>query len=452
MELTPDFNLTINGNVVPKDRVISINATCAAGIVLDHCEFELDDFDDSLSVPKTEAKVIVELGYKETGLRKVGVYFIKGFSIEGGRRSIHITANAAPKIMYSQETQGNPVNFEEKIAEMGKELDFKTSVSELFNKKDLDGQVQFSESDLNYAVRWLQKYGGLIKLENEHLMAVSAGSGKSTSGKALPIKVIKLSDVESYAWEVRDIENFGAGGTSGKAKKLPTAVRATWYDEKTGDFLVKHAGDGKNEVELETIYATKEEAKAAAEKALVQGIGDSGSGGKVSGVRAIWLNKETGEYLVEHAGDGKNEKELDGVFKTKEEAKAAAEKALAQGLLGKSSKKKSSTSVIANWFDKDSGEYKQEKAGDGDHVIMLKEIFGTKEDARAAALATLNKTVRFRRTLKFTTSGRTDLFSECPITLLGFPPKIPADWMIARVDHKMDSNGFSTSVECVARG
>ncbi len=77
MELTPDFSISINGsNTFPKERVISIRTTDETGIVSDSCEIELDDFDRALQFPNTEAKVEVSLGYKETGLTKIGTYFV----------------------------------------------------------------------------------------------------------------------------------------------------------------------------------------------------------------------------------------------------------------------------------------------------------------------------------------------------------------------------------------
>ena len=63
MELTPDFSIVINGDTAfPKDRVISIRTTDEAGIVSDSCEIGLDDFDDAIQMPNTEAKVEIAPG------------------------------------------------------------------------------------------------------------------------------------------------------------------------------------------------------------------------------------------------------------------------------------------------------------------------------------------------------------------------------------------------------
>ena len=130
MELTPDFSISINGSsTFPKERVLLIRTTDQAGIVSDSCEFELDDFDGALRFPNTEAKVIIFLGYKETGLTKIGTYFVKEISIDGARHIVHIQCNAASKIMRSQKTKTNEGTIEDKIQEMGTEFDFDSEIS-----------------------------------------------------------------------------------------------------------------------------------------------------------------------------------------------------------------------------------------------------------------------------------------------------------------------------------
>ena len=86
------------------------------GIVSDLCEFELDDFDGVLQFPNTEAKVVVSLGYKETGLTKIGTYFVREISIDGARHVVRIQCNAASKAMRSQKTKTNEGTIEDKIS------------------------------------------------------------------------------------------------------------------------------------------------------------------------------------------------------------------------------------------------------------------------------------------------------------------------------------------------
>lgn len=91
MELTPAFSIVINGQSnFPSDRVISIKSSDQEGVVSDSCEFEIDDFDNAITMPNTEAKFELLLGYKETGLTKIGTYYVKEIILDGARRVVKI--------------------------------------------------------------------------------------------------------------------------------------------------------------------------------------------------------------------------------------------------------------------------------------------------------------------------------------------------------------------------
>jgi phage protein D len=92
----PDFSVVINGSTeIPRERVVSIKTVDEAGIISDSCEIELDDFDDALQLPKTEAVIAVSLGHKETELTKIGSYYVKEIAIDGVRKIMKIRATAA---------------------------------------------------------------------------------------------------------------------------------------------------------------------------------------------------------------------------------------------------------------------------------------------------------------------------------------------------------------------
>ena len=180
MELTPDFSISINGNFAfSKEQVILIRTTDEAGIVSDSCKIELDDFDNALQFPNTEAKVVVFLGYKETGLTKIGTYFVREISVDEARHVVRIQCNAAPKAMRSQKTKTNEITIENKLQEMGVEFDFDPEISDDLKGVDLTDHLQFAESDMNYITRMSQKIGAVAKPVDGHLIVANEGSGKS---------------------------------------------------------------------------------------------------------------------------------------------------------------------------------------------------------------------------------------------------------------------------------
>ena len=320
MELTPDFSISINGSEnFPKDRVLSIRTTDEAGIVSDSCEIELDDFDGALLFPNTEAKVVVSLGYKETGLTKIGTYFVREIAIDGARHVVKIQGNATPKSMRSQKTRSNESQLSEFAQATAEYSEFDLAIADDFDDIDLTSMPQFAESDLNYLTRISRKIGAVAKPVDGHLVVARDNAGRSVSGEALPTKYLEASDVVGYTCNFKETES--EGGATG------------------------------------TIYA--------------------------------------------------------------------------------------------NWYDKDAGEYHLVQAGAGSPETELNEIFKDEKSALVACQAKFKRVTKSNKTLRFSVAGRTDLFAESPLVLRSFPPKIPTNWIILRVEHSLSSSGFVTNVDCV---
>ena len=254
MELTPDFSISINGQSnFPKDRVISIRTTDQAGFVSDSCEIELDDFDNALQFPNTEAKVTISIGYQEKGLTKIGTYYVKEITFDGARRTIKIVANALPKSMRSQKTKTNDVKLNDYMASIDSELD--SELSEDFEDIDLSDNPQFGESDINYLTRIANKVDAVAKPADDHLIFAEDMTGKSVSGKQLPTKYIDASEVATYSCNFKETET----GTN----RATGTIYANWYDKKTGEYNLVHAGSGDPETELNEIFSSEKDALAA---------------------------------------------------------------------------------------------------------------------------------------------------------------------------------------------
>ncbi len=254
MELTPDFSILINDSEdIPKERITSIKTHDEAGIISDSCEFEFDDFDDALSFPNTEAKVEVFLGYKETGLTKIGTYFVKEIFVDGARRSVRIKANAASKAMRSQKTKTNEGSLGEFLQASSEELEFNSAIADNFFEVDLSDTPQFAESDISYLTRISQKIGAVVKPSDGHLIMADDASGKSISGQQLPTKYIDATDVASYSCSFKETESGGGSGT----------VYANWYDKNSGEYHLVHIGSGDPETELNEIFKDEKSALAA---------------------------------------------------------------------------------------------------------------------------------------------------------------------------------------------
>lgn len=259
MELTPDFSVIINGsNTFPKDRVLSIKTNDQSGIVSDSCEIELDDFDGALQMPNTEAKIVVSLGYKETGLTQIGTYFVKEISIDGAQKTVRISANAAPKSMRSQSSKTNSGRLKNLVNEMSNNFNLESAFDDSLDEIDLENHPQFAESDMSYLTRLAHTRSAVAKPVDGHLLVSKDMSAKSVSGKELPTKYIDATDVSNYSCSFKETESNGGTGS----------VSADWYDAKNAQYITVTAGNGEPVTQLKECFASESDAMTAANAAL----------------------------------------------------------------------------------------------------------------------------------------------------------------------------------------
>lgn len=259
MELTPDFSVIINGsNAFPKDRVLSIKTNDQAGIVSDSCEIELDDFDDALQMPNTEAKFVVSLGYKETGLTQIGTYFVKEISIDGAQKTVKISANAAPKSMRTQNTKTNTGGLKNLVNETAGNFDLEAAFDDELEDVNLENHPQFGESDMSYLTRLGHMRSAVTKPVDGHLVFKSDTNGKSVTGVQLPTKYIDAADVSNYSCSFKETESDGGSGT----------VSADWYDTKKAQYVTVSVGSGEPITQLKECFRSENDALAAANAAL----------------------------------------------------------------------------------------------------------------------------------------------------------------------------------------
>jgi phage protein D len=314
----PDFSVVINENEIGKERVVSIRTVDESGIMSDSCEIELDDYDGALTMPNTEAKIAISLGYRGSALTKIGSYYVKEIDIDGARKTLKIKANAASKAMRSQKSKSHEGTMSDLIPEMADEFGVDAAVSDEVEELDLEDHPQFAESDMNYMTRLSQKVGAVAKPTDGHLVFADDMSAKSISGKNLPTKYVDVTELGEYSCSFKETESDGgAAGT-----------------------------------------------------------------------------------------------------------------------------------VYADWYDKENADYKIVSVGSGNPWVELDEIFPSEAAALAAAQAKFKRVVKSSKTFRFTVGGRPDFFAESPIVLTGLSAKIPANWIILRVEHSLSSSGFTTSVDC----
>lgn len=270
MGLEPNFSISINGMAISeelKKRVISLKVSDEAGIQSDSCSIELDDYDDALPLPRTEAIITISMGYKETGLRELGRYYTKEITLNGGRRTMQISGHAVSKAMMSEKDKSRNENtLGETVSSMAAEYGLEEAVDSEYADEELT-DAQIGESDISYLTRKAVDLGAVNKPTNDKLLFANDMSGAAVSGKNLETITINLSDVSDYSCSLRDSE--GGGETKGNVG----TVYAEWQDKRTGEIKIVHTGSGLPEKKLPQRFSSEKEAISACigkEKRLVK--------------------------------------------------------------------------------------------------------------------------------------------------------------------------------------
>ena len=83
----------------------------------------------------------------------------------------------------------------------------------------------------------------------------------------------------------------------------------------------------------------------------------------------------------------------------------------------------------------------------------LRHTYASRTNAQRAARAELDRIQRGLATFSITLAhGRAELFPEVPITVQGFKPEIDAtNWLIVRATHRIDGQGFVTTLDLEMR-
>lgn len=78
--------------------------------------------------------------------------------------------------------------------------------------------------------------------------------------------------------------------------------------------------------------------------------------------------------------------------------------------------------------------------------------FATAEEAIAAAASMLDQFQRGAQEMSFNLPGNPNIFAEATISVSGFHPRLDGPWLVKRVEHRIESGGYTSSVSCELPG
>ncbi|ADW72335.1 MULTISPECIES: contractile injection system protein, VgrG/Pvc8 family [Rahnella] len=279
--ITPAFTLTIKNKVLEENisaRIISLSVTDNSGFTADTLNLTFDDSDGQLQMPVRGTVLHLHLGWSKQALYDCGYFTVDTVTHSGSPDKIGVVARSADfrgsfdnKISqsYDDYTLGAIV----RIISSRNKLDLPVIPQELDSVK-IPHIDQTSETDSYFLTRLAQRYGAQVTVKNGAILFFKAGTGRTSSGQAIPWKTIVRSDGDNHNYQMVD-------------KKAYDGVKAQWHDLKTAttsNVALKRspaegkeaqpasyiAGSGTNVLELGKIFPDEETAKRAADSVFNQ--------------------------------------------------------------------------------------------------------------------------------------------------------------------------------------
>lgn len=103
--------------------------------------------------------------------------------------------------------------------------------------------------------------------------------------------------------------------------------------------------------------------------------------------------------------------------------------------------------VVAYYRDLAQSKRQEVKVGSGDPVKRLRHAYPNADTAKKAAQAELDKRERGETTFSATLVGRPDLAAEGKLVLEGFRDGVAGTWLLAKVEHVLDEQGYRCNIE-----
>jgi phage protein D len=263
--MNPQFKIIADGvNITQqiKQRLLSLRTTDEAGLKSDTFSMDLDDRDGKLELPRHGAKLSVSLGYEQTGLTKVGDYFVDETTVSGWPQTMTLSAKAADltgsesgDIKSSQTRSFDNINFGDLVTTIASESGMVGKISDTLKSILFTHLDQTEESNLHLLTRLAEQHNGVAKVTNDLLIVAKALEAKSMGGANLQTIIVNKVQVSDYRASITDRDAYAS-------------VTATWYDKKTAKLYTVSTSTAKPAFIIRHNYESEEKAIEAAKAKL----------------------------------------------------------------------------------------------------------------------------------------------------------------------------------------
>lgn len=228
--MTPIFQVILNDNDdmtgYIQESLYNLSVTDSIEERSDSCQIVLTDTRQRLSVPEKGGKITVFMGYINTGLQKMGDFFITGVTLSGPPDLLSINADSANLINIlktPKQRNWNGRTLGAIVETIAKESRSEACVQADLHNYFFDTLSQDNESDHQFLRRVALMIGAIYKPNGRKLAMITRDSRKSVTGQ--PLNPVILSFNNLISWDYRQTD-----------KAFFDAVRTWWHDEWAGQY------------------------------------------------------------------------------------------------------------------------------------------------------------------------------------------------------------------------
>ena len=261
--MTPYYQILADQSDVTatlRERLLSLTITDEVGYQSDSVEIELDDRGGKIKLPRRGVKLDVRIGFKESGLDKMGLFIVDEVEVKGPPASLTVRARSADlrDELKDQKTRSwSDTTLEQVVSDVAADHALTLRMPPPPPSIHLPHLDQSNESDLNLLTRLARRWDYTFKLSGDRLVFVPAGQAVAASGKTVTSVSIKRDQVKDYRVTLADRSRY-------------QSVVAYWQDTEQGTRAPERVGEGEPAFTLRHTYPTAAQAASAARSRLNQ--------------------------------------------------------------------------------------------------------------------------------------------------------------------------------------
>lgn len=186
----PVVDITVGGKPVAGafyERLISVSVTDKEGVSSDTLQTELNDGPPAfLALPRTGAIVDIRMGYRETGIRSLGLFTVDKVSANCLPYSLSVSGKSADlargKLKENQERHWDKTTLGAIVSEIAGESGLAAAIDTTIGAHPYKWLAQQDESNIHFLERLARRHNALFSIKGGRLIFAARGSGLSASG------------------------------------------------------------------------------------------------------------------------------------------------------------------------------------------------------------------------------------------------------------------------------